>query len=393
MALHLNRHVLNTSAPPIAEASAWLDEGLAPAGMTLLDLAQAVPSYPPPDALLEHLGQAARAPDTAFYTDILGLPALRAAYAGSLSRTYGARLSADNVAITTGCNHAFCLAIMAVAEPGSEVLLATPYYFNHEMWFAMQNIAMATLPCVHGAEGMVPDPDQARALIGPKTRAIILISPNNPTGTIYSTERLEAFARLAQDNGLALIIDETYRDFLPGDGAPHRLFQAADWGEHLIQLYSFSKAYSLTGYRVGALAAGRAVIDQVEKIADTLSICPPHIGQLAALYGLEHLDPWREAKRQEALARVAALEAAFEQAAPAFELVSRGAFFAYLRHPCPDKTAVEVARALIARQALFCLPGSYFGPGQERYLRLAFANASPDEMPEIARRLKDFGAG
>ncbi|MEM7222704.1 MAG: aminotransferase [Pseudomonadota bacterium] len=393
MALHLNEYVLKTSAPPIAEATAWLDEGLAPGDMKLLDLAQAVPSYPPPDALLEHLGAAARAPDTAFYTDILGLPALRTAYADSLSRIYDATISADQVAITTGCNHAFCLAIMAVAEPGSEVLLAAPYYFNHEMWFAMQNIGIRPLPCVQGAEGMVPDPEQARALIGPKTRAIVLISPNNPTGTIYATERLAAFAALAKDQGIALILDETYRDFLPGAGAPHGLFQADDWGGHFIQLYSFSKAYSLTGYRVGALAAGREVIAQVDKVADTLSICPPHIGQLAALYGIEHLDAWREGKRQEALARVEALDAAFAAAQPPFELVSRGAFFAYLRHPCPEKSAVEVARALVAEQALFCLPGSYFGPGQERYLRLAFANAAPEEMPEIARRLKAFGSG
>ena len=392
MAPHLNEHVLRTSAPPIAEATAWLSEGLAPADKPLLDLAQAVPSYPPADELLAHLSAAAGRPDSAFYTPILGLPALRQAYAKSLTRTYGAPISAEHITVTTGCNHAFCLAVLAVAEPDSEVLLATPYYFNHEMWLAMQAIRTVPLPCTRDAEGMVPDPERARTLIGPKTRAIALISPNNPTGTIYEPARLAAFAALARDHGVALILDETYRDFLPGEGVPHDLFQADDWGDWLIQLYSFSKAYSLTGYRVGALAAGHAVIAQIEKIADTLSICPPHIGQLAALYGLEHLDDWRESKRREALARVAALDAAFAKHQPPFELVSRGAFFAYLRHPWAERTAVQAARALVAEQALFALPGSYFGPGQERYLRLAFANARPEEMAEIAGRLESVGS-
>ena len=388
MAITLNRQVQGTGAPPIAEASGWLTEGLAPAGLDVLDLAQAVPSYAPAEALLDHLADKAGHPETAFYTPILGLQALRYAYGKSLARDSGVAVAADQVAITTGCNHAFCLAVLAVAEPGSEILRTAPNYFNYDMWLDMQGVVARDLPCRRQDEGMVPDPEEARRLVTPRTRAIVLISPNNPTGTIYSAARLAAFFDLARDQGLALILDETYRDFRPDPAPAHDLLRHPDWPEVLIQLYSFSKAYSLTGYRVGALVAGPQVIAQIEKIADTLSICPPHIGQLAALYGLEHLAAWRETKRQESLARVAALDSAFEASPSAFELVSRGAFFAYLRHPFVDLTAVEAARRLLADQALFTLPGSYFGPGQERYLRLAFANLAPERMAEVAARLR-----
>jgi aspartate/methionine/tyrosine aminotransferase len=156
----------------------------------------------------------------------------------------------------------------------------------------------------------------------------------------------------------------------------------------LIQLYSFSKAYSLTGYRVGSLVAGPRVIDAVSKIADTVTICPPHIGQLAALYGLEHLRDWREEKRARVAGLVARLDDAFRDAAPPYELVSRGAFFAYLRHPFRGRSSLEVAKALARQQSLLVLPGEFFGESQSDFLRVAFANASGDQLADMAARLR-----
>ncbi len=390
MPLPINPAVAAVAAPPIAEAMTWIEGVALPPDRPLLDLAQAVPSYPPPEDLRAHVAQAALGPSSAFYTAIMGKPELRGALAAHLSEDYRADLSADQVGITAGANHAFCLATQAVAGSGDAVLLAEPAYFNHAMWFAMQGIEAIALPCRAGGEGMVPDPAEARALITPRTRAICLVTPNNPTGTIYSSARLKAFYDLARDHGLALVLDETYKDFRPDPAPPHGLFGEPGWQEVVLQVYSFSKVYSLTGYRVGSLTGGRRVMAEVAKIADTLTICPPHLGQVAALYGLAALAPWRAQKRDEALARIEALDAAFARHRPAFEMVSRGAFFAYVRHPFEGRSAEEVAKALVAKQSLFCLPGRFFGADQERYLRLAFANAAVEEMDEIAGRLAAF---
>ena len=279
------------------------------------------------------------------------------------------------------------MALMALAAPGDEVILAEPCYFNHQMWFDMQDITVRPLPCRVTDEGMVPEIADAEALIGERTRAIVLISPNNPTGTIYSPERLNDFYRLAREHDLALVLDETYKDFLPADGAPHGLFQERDWQDVFVFLYSFSKVYSLTGYRVGALAGGDRFMEAVGKIADTLTICPPHIGQRAALYGLTHLAAWAEEKRTSLLGRQELLRKAFSRHAPAFRLISCGAFFAYVDHPFGDTPSLEVSKRLFAEASLLTWPGSFFGSHQERYVRLAFANADDEEIEEIARRL------
>jgi aspartate/methionine/tyrosine aminotransferase len=387
MALTINPAVTAVASPPIPEAMSWL-EGATP-DKPPLDLAQAVPNYDPAPDLLDYLGRAASDPASAFYTPILGIPALREGLAASLAEEYGADIAPGEVAITTGCNHAFCMATAAVAGAGDEVILPEPFYFNHDMWFTMQGIRQVALACRAEAEGMVPDPEEAERLVTPRTRAIVLISPNNPTGTIFSEKRLLAFYRLAERRGLALIVDETYKDFRPGENgsAPHGLFREDGWRDVLIQLYSFSKAYSLTGYRVGSLVAGGRVMEAVSKIADTVTICPPHIGQLAALYGLEHLRDWREEKRLRTLGLIDTLDQAFQDHAPPYQLVSRGAFFAYLRHPFEGRSSVEVAKALARNQGLLVLPGEFFGASQQDYLRVAFANASAAELEELVRRL------
>ena len=392
MTLRLNEAIERVAAPPIAEAAGWVSGARLSDDEPLLDLAQAVPNYDPAADLLRYLSQSAGEAASAFYTPILGLPTLRKAVAEAFSKDYDNRFKAEEVAITTGCNHAFCMATAAVAGAGDEIILPEPFYFNHDMWFTMQGIRKVALPCRAEAEGMVPDPEEAAALVTPRTRAIVLISPNNPTGTIYSNARLLAFYQLAERHGMALILDETYKDFRPREtesvtSTPHTLFQLENWQDVLIQLYSFSKSYSLTGYRVGSLIAGPHVMGAVEKIADTVTICPPHIGQRAALYALQHLEDWREEKRTRVLDLIDALDAAYLKHAPRFELISRGAFFAYLRHPFEDRTSIEVAKELVRHHGLLLLPGAFFGGGQDRYLRAAFANADVDALDAFARRL------
>lgn len=390
MAFAINPHVARALAPPTNKTSAWLASGEHNHDLALLDASQAVPNYPPPDDLIEHLAQQIRVPETSFYAPILGIPALRQALAENLSTTYGADIAADNIAITSGGNHAYCMAILALAGPGDEVILPEPFYFNHQMWFDMQGIGTKLLACRETPDGLLPDIDEARAAVNERTRAIVLVSPNNPTGTVYSPEHLAAFYELARKTDTALLVDETYKDFLPGGDSPHTLFRDPQWSETFVFLYSFSKVYSLTGYRVGALAGGPHFIEAVSKIADTLTICAPHIGQKAALFGLQHLDGWAHQKRVQLTERLDLLRAAFERQSADFRLVSSGAFFGYMAHPFEGESSLEISHQLFKKMSLLTWPGTFFGPNQDRYIRLAFANSDPDDIAEIVRRLASF---
>jgi len=374
--------VEQVAAPPIADAHRWPVEPQ----LEILDLAQAVPSYAPPASLTGWLGERLRDPETAIYTPILGLPALREALARRTASLYHANIDADTVAITAGCNQAFCAVMSVIAAEGDEVLLPLPYYFNHRMWLDMIGVRAVDLP--FNPRGAVPEPAAAAERIGPRTRAIVLVTPNNPTGAVYPPAVLQGFYDLARRHGIALVVDETYRDFLDPGTPPHGLFANPDWQQVLVHLYSFSKVYALTGYRVGAVIGGPELRDALGKLLDCVAICAPHIGQEAALYGLERLDRWVAARRAEVDARGAALADALRRSNSGFELVSVGAFFAWVRHPFEGVPSLEVARRLASECAIRALPGSMFGPGQDDYLRFACANLEADRMPEVARRLE-----
>jgi len=381
-------HLLAQVAPPaIPEARAWIEGRSFPRDRPLIDVSQAVPGYPPPEVLQSFLKWELSKPESSRYTDVPGMPELRAALAADMNAFYGAAIDPVQVTITAGCNQAFCFVMQALAGPGDEVILPVPYYFNHQMWLEMSGAVARHLP-FRADRGALPDPADAEALIGPRTRAIALVTPNNPTGAVYPPELIGAFYALARTRGLALVIDETYRDFLPSDEPPHALFQQPGWDETFVQLYSFSKAYSITGYRVGSVICGRPLAEELAKIVDTVTISAPTVGQKAALYGLQYLVPWRQGNTRLMRDRLAALRRACEGRNDlGYRLVTAGAYFAYLQHPFPGRPALDVARRLADAENLLALPGSWFGPGQEDYLRLAFANVEADLMPAIVERL------
>lgn len=380
--------VLATLAPPVMEARRWLAETVLPANMPLLNLSQAAPVEPPPLPLREAMAQAILTePATHLYSPVLGNPALRAALAARTAAIYGGRVEAAQVALTAGCNQAFCTVVSALCAPGDAVILPTPWYFNHQMWLSLNGIEAVALTT--GA-GLLPDPDRAAALIGPRTRAIALVSPNNPGGVEYPPALIAAFAALCARHGIALILDETYRDFHAAEGAPHGLFADPAWDEVLVHLYSFSKAFRLTGHRVGAILAAPHLLAEVEKVLDTVTICVSGPGQMAALWGLTHLTEWLAGERAEVLRRRQAITATLG-ALPGWDLVGCGAYFAYVRHPF-DAPAPAVARRLLAEAGVLVLPGTMFRPADDpaglRELRIAFANADSGQIADLGARLR-----
>lgn len=379
--------LISTLDPPVMEAFGWLKGLDFPRDRPLISLSQAAPSDPPPLAIREALADAAlNNPDAHFYGPVLGMPALRDAVAAHTSKIYAGDISAEDVAITAGCNQAFCTAISTVAAAGDEVILVTPWYFNHKMWLDMAQITSVPLPV---GSDMLPDTDAAANLMTDKTRAIVLVSPNNPTGAEYPDDLLQDFAQLCQNKGIALILDETYRDFLSHDGKPHSLFDGSDWRGTLFHLYSFSKVYRLTGHRVGALIADRGQIAQAEKILDTVTICANQLGQIAALHGVSHLGDWAKAQAQGVRARREIVEAGFA-ALPSLRLLSCGAYFTYFEHDEPGGSDA-FAQRLIKDASLLMLPGRMFGPNGDQTaqnkMRMAFANADQQGLNVVFERL------
>ncbi|QBF32187.1 aminotransferase [Thalassococcus sp. S3] len=379
-----------TFAPPVMEARRWI-EGIAfPDDRPLINVSQAAPVDPPIKALRQVMADAALHDDSAhLYGPVLGLPDLRAELAMQWSAGYGGEITPAQVCITSGCNQAFAAAISTLTSEGDEVILPTPWYFNHKMWLDMSGVDAVPLPT--GA-GLLPDPLRAAALITPRTRAIALVSPNNPGGVEYPPALLRAFLDLARARGIALILDETYRDFHAEYGAPHDLFSDPDWSDTLIHLYSFSKAYRLTGHRVGALIASEARLAEVEKFLDTVAICPSQIGQHAALWGMRNLGDWLAGERREILDRRAAIAEGFPVLeVQGWRLLGLGAYFAYLEHPF-DMPSNALAPKLVEEAGILLLPGTMFMPDDDmsgaRHLRVAFANLDRAGIGALFTRLK-----
>lgn len=395
MSAGLNPNLVRTAAPPVMEARRWLAETVLPQGLPLLNLSQAAPVDPPPETLRHAMAEAlAEGAEAHLYGPVLGDAALREEIAAQWSAAYGGRITPGQVAVTAGCNQAFCAAIASLAAPGDAVMLPVPWYFNHRMWLSMSGVEAIPLPC--GA-GMLPDPDAAAERLTERTRAIVLVTPNNPTGAEYPADLVAAFHALARESGAALVLDETYRDFHSGSGAPHGLFAEPGWDETLVHLYSFSKVFRLTGHRTGALIAGERRIAEIEKFLDTVTICPPRTGQIGALAGLRGLAQWVAGERAEILARREAVEATFA-ALPGWRVLGVGAYFAWVETPF-DLPSPELARRLLARAGILTLPGTMFCPedgeaagdwGGARALRIAFANADADGISEMGRRLAAF---
>ena len=379
----VNRNVSATITSPISEAYSWLAKLNLPEGIELIDVAQAVPGYPPPEELTDHL-RSTNLDELSRYGLVLGQPDLREALAANISKSYQADVGVGQVAITAGANQAFCLTMLALCEPGDEVIVPVPFYFNHDMWLRMNGIEAVHLRC---DDRMLPDVAEAATLITDRTRAISLITPNNPTGRVYPPDLISSFARLAASNGIYLILDETYRDFRPTTEPAHGLFEDPCWDESLIHLHSFSKVFSMTGYRVGGIAAAAETLVEVDKIADCITICPSRIGQEAALFGLEHLSGWVDANRLMMNQRVEQFTDVMRETACPYEVVSSGAYFAYVRHPFEGVAGTAVAKRLLHDNGVLSLAGEMFGNDQHGYLRLAFANLDGSQIPELVERL------
>ena len=394
--MYLNSNLASTIRPPVMEARRWLAEIRPETDECLLNLSQAAPVAPPPLELRHEIARfLIDEGESHTYGPVLGEMALREEVADQWSSSYGGSIRPDQVAITSGCNQAFTTAISVLAKAGDSVAITAPWYFNHKMWLDMMGIEAKIIGV---NQDMMPDLDTAAALLDDRTRALVLVTPNNPSGCEYPQSLVMDFYALAKSRGIALIIDETYRDFRSSDDMPHGIFADQDWVDTLIHLYSFSKSFRLTGHRVGAVIASSEFLVEAEKYLDTVSICPNRAGQFAALFGLRNLRKWLAGERQEILRRKTAMVRAVSRK-PDWKLQGCGAYFAYLGYGY-DMSSDVLVRQLLRQTNMLALPDTMFlpadgkigGPYCRKSIRVAFANIDSTSIDDFASRLDRFTA-
>lgn len=388
MNMHVSPHIREVHFPPISEVKGWL-AARQDNDLELIDLCQAVPDYAPAAELTAHLATLLDDPQTSRYSPDEGLPEVLEAVCRYYRRGYDARITPANLCLTIGASQAFWLAIMTLCQAGDEVVVQAPYYFDHAMVLDMLGIRGRYAPFDEASAGL-PSPAVIESLISARTRAILLVTPSNPTGAIIPPDTLAELYALARRHGIALILDETYNGFIPGGSRPHSLFTLPEWGDQLVHIASFGKTYALTGYRAGLLAAAPEFIHQALKAHDTMAVCQPRITQHAIRFGMEHLDGWVAANREMMARRHDLFRTEFMKPGNPFYLAASGAFFAWVRHPFAGLSGRQAARRLVDEAAILCLPGEVFGPGLEGYLRLAFGNIREESIPEAIRRFRGF---
>jgi len=384
--VRLNPTTVQQIDSPIGTAYALVDHRAKE--RELLDLAQAAPQYPTAPEVIEHIASVARHARGGGYVEIAGLPHLREVFAAELRAAYRGQVRDEQVLVTAGCNQAFCLVTSALAESGDEIVLTLPYYFNHDMWLRLNGIRPVYL---EPGPDLVPTAAAAEAAITPRTRALVLVSPGNPSGVTVDPDRIASLAEVARRHDIALILDETYRSFRDTDSPAHHLFADPDWPRTMVSLHSFSKDFAIPGYRVGAVVASTELVREVMKLLDCVAICAPRIGQEAAWAGLTAAQEWRRARAAEVAEKRQWFTAAMADRPGGFELLSAGGFFGWVRHPFAGRSTDDVVRELAVRYDTLVIPGTAFLPDDRRTFRVSFSNVDRSAITDFADRLTAAG--
>lgn len=341
-----------------------------------ISLGQGVVNYGPPPAALERLAAFHAEPANHKYQPVAGIPDLIGAIREKLAAENGVRLDAGSrIVVTAGGNQAFMNAVLAIADPGDEFVLPTPYYFNQEMAVTLADCRPVLVPTDRNYQ---LDVDALRAAITPRTRAIVTVSPNNPTGAVYPEETLRAVNRLCAERGIFHIHDEAYEYFAYDDVRPFSVGAIPGSAPHTISLFSLSKSYGFASWRIGWMVIPASLEAAVRKIQDTLLICPPVPSQFAALGALQAGRACVEEKLR-ALARVrASVQRALGQLEGCEVPPAAGAFYFLLRLATP-LDPMTVTERLVRNHGVAVIPGNAFGLTQGCHLRVAYA-----ALPEAA---------
>ena len=350
-----------------------------------ISLGQGVVHFGPPPAALDSAREALTNPETHAYQDGAGNPDLIAAIEHKLRRDNGIDVArGSRVVVTAGGNMAFQHAILAITSPGDEVILPVPFYFNHEMAIQIADCNPVRVPT---DERYQLDVDAIRAAVTPRTRAIVTVSPNNPTGAVYPEASLRAISRLCQERGIYHISDEVYEYFTYGE--TRHVSPGAFEGAHActISMFSLSKAYGFAGWRIGYMAYPEALEPAIAKVQDTILVCPPVISQAAAVAAM-NVGPAYCRGYLQSLAEIRDVVAAELRSLEPLCVVppADGAFYCYIRVNA-DVDPMTIAERLIREHRVAVIPGTAFGTTGGCYFRVAYGALQKETVAEGIGRL------
>ncbi|MEJ7615801.1 MAG: pyridoxal phosphate-dependent aminotransferase [Pyrinomonadaceae bacterium] len=338
-----------------------------------ISLGQGVVYYGPPPEAIQQINLFLSDAQLHKYSFVDGLPPLVEAIKAKLRVENNIDVGADRrVVVTAGGNMAFMNAVLAITDPGDEIILQTPYYFNQEMAITMASCRAVLVPTDRNYQLQLA---AIRGAITARTRAIVTISPNNPTGAVYAENSLRAVNDLCREHGIYHISDEAYENFIYGR-VPH--FSPASLAEsraQTIALYSLSKAYGFASWRIGYMVIPQHLYTAICKIQDTLLICPPVISQFAALGALGAGAAYcREKLPQLAEVRAMVLGELGRLRSLCTVPEADGAFYLFLKIDTKMES-MQLVELLIKEHGVAVMPGIGFGMSDAAngcYLRIAY---------------------
>ena len=343
-----------------------------------VSLAWGLPSFQTPEPIRAAVERALRDdPSAGMYTLPAGLPELRMAVAETHAQRTGRHLDPErHVAITAGNMEGINTLLHVLVDPGDEVIVTDPGFVSHIQQIRMNGGRPVYWP-MDEAAGWRLDPADLAARVTPRTKAILLVNPTNPTGTVIPEETLRAAAEIARDKGIFVILDDPYSAFVYDDR--ERLFDLCripEYSDVIVYLFTFSKAYAMSGWRVGYMITPEALIGEIVKMHDLAMICTPRVSQIGAIAALRekspHLDEFRRilGRRRDLICeRLNRLPHVFEYVRP------DGAYYVFPRIVGEEQNSVRFAHTLLDDARVTVTPGSAFGPGGEGHVRMAYCVA------------------
>ncbi|MDY6391784.1 MAG: aminotransferase class I/II-fold pyridoxal phosphate-dependent enzyme [Bacilli bacterium] len=318
-----------------------------------------------------------------FYTSNQGMPELRKEICKYLKRRQGLHYEPSQVVVTTGGSEAVDLAMRAILDPGDEVIVLDPSYVCYEPDVLLAGGVPVKVQLKAENEFRIT-PEELEACITDKTKAVILNYPNNPTGAIMGKEDLEKIAKVFIEHDLLAVTDEIYGE-LTYSGEHVSIASIPGMQERTLLINGFSKAYSMTGWRLGYLAGPSSVIDQAKKIHQFAIMCAPTLSQYAGVEALRNGDKDVEAMRKEYDRRRKYLYAELQKLGlPCFE--PKGAFYIFPSIASTGKTSEDFCLDLLEKERLVVVPGTAFGESGEGFVRISYAY-SLDSLKEAMKRL------
>ncbi len=353
-----------------------------------VSLAQGIPSFDTPSCIKRRAENALNRGVVAKYSLSPGLPELREMIEMSLARENMFYDWEREIVITAGSIEGITASIFAITEPGDEIIIPEPTYTSYREVIVLSGCVPVFVP-LDESRGWAFDLAKFEQAITPKTKAIFYCNPNNPTGTIYNKEQLLGLAALAERHDLYLISDEVYKDFVypPNNGRIFSLAEEPRFRKRLIRLFSFSKSYAMTGWRVAYVHSDESVMQEILKVHDSLVSCAPVISQYAALGALEmgaadvaehNLE---YAKRRDLICtRLDRLPQLFSYVRP------ESAYFVFPRIKT-SSDSFKFALDLLDKTQVAVVPGVAFGPNGEAHVRMNFGKTE-GEINEAFDRME-----